>query len=67
MDIYWCICNKLKREGYINIILRIFIQVNDVVYYIDIIFFFKDKKQRIVWLENVGFIEEVNLFEIIEM
>lgn len=67
MDIYWCICNILKREGYINIILRIFIQVNDVVYYIDIIFFFKDKKQRIVWLENVGFIEEVNLFEIIEM
>lgn len=66
MDIHWCICNTLKREGYTNITLRTFTQVNDVAYYIDITFLFKDKKQRIVRSENAGFTEEVNLLEIIE-
>lgn len=65
-DIHWCICNTLKREGYTNITLRTFTQVNDVAYYIDITFLFKDKKQRIVRSENAGFTEEVNLLEIIE-
>lgn len=65
-DIHWCICNTLKREGYTNITLRTFTQVNDAAYYIDITFLFKDKKQRIVRSENAGFTEEVNLLEIIE-
>lgn len=65
-DIHGCICNTLKREGYTNITLRTFTQVNDVAYYIDITFLFKDKKQRIVRSENAGFTEEVNLLEIIE-
>lgn len=65
-DIHWCICNTLKREGYTNITLRTFTQVNDAAYYIDITFLFQDKKQRIVRSENACFTEEVNLLEIIE-